>query len=89
MIGTNKKDAQETVDNLFADLDAGRIPDREPEGIEALLDERDPRHVTWEGWSVIDEAEKARGEPHGRPRIKFSSVDEMHETARGGKPASA
>jgi len=87
VIGTNKKDAQETVDNLFADLDSDGIPDRAPEGIEALLNERDPRHVTWEGWSVIDEAEKARGEPHGRPRIKFSSVDEMHETARAGKPA--
>ena len=28
VIGTNKKDAQETVDNLFADFEAGKIPER-------------------------------------------------------------
>ncbi len=27
VIGTNKKDAQETIDNLFADVDAGKVPD--------------------------------------------------------------
>ncbi len=88
VIGTNKKDAQETVDNIFADVEAGRIPDKEsaPEELVALVDERDPRHITWEGWSVIDEAEQARGEPQGRPRVKFARVEEMRETVHG--PAS-
>jgi ferredoxin/flavodoxin---NADP+ reductase len=83
VIGTNKKDAQETVDNVFADVDAGNVPDKADAGsIEALLDERDPRHVTWEGWEIIDQAEQQRGEPHGRPRVKFARVAEMHETVK-------
>ena len=30
----------------------------------------------------IDRAEQERGRPHGRPRVKFTSVDEMLEAAR-------
>jgi ferredoxin--NADP+ reductase len=85
VIGTNKKDAQETIDNLFEDVDAGKVPDKTATAAEfdALLDERDPRHVTWEGWGIIDEVETARGEPHGRPRIKISKIDEMREHVHG------
>ncbi len=85
VIGTNKKDAQETVDNLFADVDAGRVPEAggSQADFDALLSERDPRHVTWEGWGIIDEVEKGRGEPHGRPRIKISQVEEMREHVHG------
>ena len=57
IIGTNKRDAQETVDALLADLDAGRAaragrPDRD--SLEALLAERKPEHVTYAGWQAID-----------------------------------
>jgi ferredoxin/flavodoxin---NADP+ reductase len=85
VIGTNKKDAQETIDNLFADVDAGKVPDKEKtaDEMDALVDARDPRHVTWEGWQIIDQAEQERGEPHGRPRIKFSRIDEMREKVHG------
>ena len=78
VIGTNKKDAQETVDNLFADLEAGTIPEAELAAdrgaIEALLDERKPDHVTFEGWQAIDAAEVEAGKPHGRPRVKLCRV---------------
>jgi ferredoxin--NADP+ reductase len=92
VIGTNKKDAQETVDSLLADLEAGRIPDRRTPGseaedvapIEVLLAERGGNHVTYFGWQAIDRAEVAAGEPHGRPRIKFCRVDEMVEASRAG-----
>jgi len=85
VIGTNKKDAQETIDNLFEDVDAGKVPDKTATAaaFDALLDERDPRHVTWEGWGIIDEVETTRGEPHGRPRIKISKIDEMREHVHG------
>ena len=90
VIGTNKKDAQETVDNLFADLEAGKVPEREAvePGIEELLTERAPAHVTYEGWEAIDAAEKAAGEPHGRPRIKFCNVEEMVDVARQSDPVA-
>jgi ferredoxin--NADP+ reductase len=36
--------------------------------------------VSFEDWQAIDEAEVGRGEPHGRPRVKFVRVDEMLDT---------
>jgi ferredoxin--NADP+ reductase len=89
VIGTNKKDAQDTVDSLFADLEAGKIPDRNPDlpPIEELLADRAGDHVTYLGWQAIDAAEVAAGEPHGRPRVKFCSVEEMVEAARAANAA--
>jgi ferredoxin--NADP+ reductase len=84
VIGTNKKDALDTVNALFEDLEAGGIPEREPPAvpIAELLDERGGDHVTYLGWQAIDRAEQAAGEPHGRPRVKFCRVHEMVEASR-------
>lgn len=86
VIGTNKKDAQETIDHLLEDLEAGRLPDPpvgDRDALDELLGERRPDHVTYEGWEAIDAAERERGEPQGRPRVKFTSVEEMVEVASG------
>jgi ferredoxin--NADP+ reductase len=92
VIGTNKKDAQETVDRLFEDLEAENLPDRELAAdrgaIESLLTERQPDHVTFEGWRAIDAAEVEAGKPHGRPRVKFCRVDELVEASRTAKAAA-
>jgi ferredoxin/flavodoxin---NADP+ reductase len=92
VIGTNKKDAQETVDNLFADLEAGKVPEAELAGdrsaIETLLNERVPDHITFEAWQAIDAAEVEAGKPHGRPRVKFCKVDELVEASRATKTAA-
>jgi ferredoxin--NADP+ reductase len=80
VIGTNKKDAHETVDSLLGDLDAGLLlepVDPSAESVEALLTERRPDHVTYAGWQAIDRAERAAGEPHERPRRKLCSFDEL------------
>jgi ferredoxin/flavodoxin---NADP+ reductase len=85
IIGTNKKDAQETVDLMFEDLDAGRLPapeDPDRDSLEELLGERAPEHVTYAGWEAIDRREKEAGEPHGRPRVKLCSFEELLEAAR-------
>jgi ferredoxin--NADP+ reductase len=86
VIGTNKKDAQETVDILFADLEAGRVPEAELAGdrssIESLLEERKPDHVTFERWQAIDAAEVEAGKPYGRPRVKFCKVEELIEASK-------
>jgi ferredoxin--NADP+ reductase len=84
VIGTNKKDAQDTVDSLLEDLEAGKVPEREPADppTEELLAERAGDHVTYLGWQAIDAAEVAAGEPHGRPRVKFCSIEEMVEAAK-------
>ncbi len=89
IIGTNKRDAQETVDLLLEDLDAGRLldpadPDRE--SLDALIAERRPDAVSYAGWQAIDEAERTAGEPQGRPRVKLCSFEELLEAARGSAP---
>jgi ferredoxin--NADP+ reductase len=35
------------------------------------------------GWEAIDAVERRRGEPHGRPRIKLCSWDDLLAAARG------
>jgi ferredoxin--NADP+ reductase len=92
VIGTNKKDAQETIDLLFEDLAKGHVPQPElaadGSAVEELLAERSPDAVvSFAGWEAIDAAEKGKGEPLGRPRVKFCSVEEMVEAARAGSPA--
>jgi len=86
VIGTNKKDAQDTVDSLLADLEAGKIPEREGGAapIEEILTERCD-HVNYVGWQAIDAAEVAAGEPHGRPRVKFCKVEEMLDAAKSAE----
>jgi ferredoxin/flavodoxin---NADP+ reductase len=92
VIGTNKKDAQETVDHLFQDLEAGAVPDAELAAdrgaVETLLNERKPDHVTFEGWQAIDAAEVEAGKPHGRPRVKFCRTEEMVEASKTAKTAA-
>ena len=80
IIGTNKKDAAETVHRLLDDVDSGALRPRgadDPAAVEKWLAERRPGLVTEQGWQLIDAAERAAGEPHGRPRIKLCSHDEL------------
>ena len=84
VIGTNKKCAKETVDHLLDDVGTGSLldpPDPEPAAIETLLAERGADFVTFAGWQAIDRVEVGRGEPHGRPRVKFVRVEEMLDAA--------
>jgi len=81
VIGTNKKDATETVALLLEDLrDAPRIG-RTAEDVDARLLEHDAKPVIYAGWTAIDERERAAGEPHGRPRIKLCTWDELLDAA--------
>ena len=90
VIGTNKRDAQETVGHLLEDLAEQRLPEPPAAGrdaVEALVGERKPDYVSYAGWQLIDAAERAAGEPAGRPRVKLTRVDEMVEVAAGAKTA--
>ncbi len=80
IIGTNKKDAAETVARLLEDVDTGKIthkPAATAEAVEELLAERGVRAIVYSGWTSIDELERAAGEKVGRPRVKLRTWEEL------------
>lgn len=88
IIGTNKKDAKETVAGLVEDLGrrsggSGAAPAAETE---AWVHERQPRVVTQTRWEAIDRHERGLGEPAGRERVKLTRVDELLAAGGHGPP---
>jgi ferredoxin--NADP+ reductase len=80
VIGTNKPDSVETVNMLLEDLAKGALLDPEqpdPASVQSLVKQRQPNYFSFEDWLKLDKMEVARGQPQGRPRVKFTSVDEM------------
>jgi ferredoxin--NADP+ reductase len=80
VIGTNKPDAVETVDLLLADFREDRLlPPGEPDAsaIPALLRARGVHAVIYPDWHRLDAPEQGEGKRVGRPRIKFTRVDDM------------
>lgn len=86
VIGSNKSDSQETVDTLISDLAGASLadfgPDHSSDLVEWLLS-RQPKLVTDDHWKLIDDYERAAGEPLGRPRVKVCSVAELLRIAHG------
>ncbi len=88
VIGTNKKDAAETVELLIEDALAGRLPGRESSAdVVGILAHRGVIPVTASGWAAIDAAERSRGAEAGRPRVKLCSWEELLAAAGGGAAA--
>jgi ferredoxin--NADP+ reductase len=86
VIGSNKSDSQETVDTLVSDLSgadlAGVDADHSEKLVEWLL-ERQPKLITDDHWKLINEYERSAGEPHGRPRVKLTSVADLLRIGHG------
>lgn len=86
VIGTNKKDSQETVDTLLADLGAAELADFDEDHAHRLATwfvERQPKVVTDDHWRLIDTHERTTGEGTGRPRVKLTSVADMLRIGHG------
>jgi ferredoxin--NADP+ reductase len=86
VIGTNKKDATDTVARILEDREAGKLntpKEADPAACEQFLAQRCPELVTWEGWRAIDVHETGLGEPQGRPRVKLVRTGEMVDVASG------
>ncbi len=80
VIGNNKADSVETVNALLEDAAAGTLltPARpDPTDLEALVRERQPAFVSFADWKRLDRIEVERGQALGRPRVKFTSIEEM------------
>ena len=80
VIGTNKPDAAETVAGMLEDVAAGQTlepPEPEPVAAERLVRQRQPSYISYPDWLRLNELEVARGRAQGRPRVKFTRLDEM------------
>ena len=82
VIGTNKKDAAETVELLLEDARAGKLAAPKRSHLTELLDEKGAHYVDYAGWQAIDAAERAAGEPLSRPRVKLTAWERLLEHGR-------
>jgi ferredoxin--NADP+ reductase len=80
VIGTNKPDSSETVEQVLADASAGVLPRRtlpRRDAVDMLLASRGVRVVSFADWQRIDATEQQRGKARGAPREKFTRIEEM------------
>ena len=84
VIGTNKKDSQDTVDKILQDAVAGRLNEPSSDDVEGMIAAHCEHAVTWQGWQAIDAIETAAGEASapGRPRVKLTEWAALREAAR-------
>ena len=87
VIGTNKKDAADTVARIVEDAERLRAPQADADDCLRWLAACAPDAVSWAGWQAIDEAERTAGEPHGRPRVKLVRLAELLEAGRAAPAA--
>ena len=87
VIGTNKKDATETVELLLEDWRDGKLPvaaDAGADAVDALLAERGVAGRPIRGLGGDRPSrECSRGAEQGRPRVKLCSWDELLAASRG------
>jgi ferredoxin--NADP+ reductase len=80
VIGTNKPDAAETVENMLADARQGLTLSPShgtADEADVLVHLRQPCTISYADWQRLDALELSRGKEQGRPRIKFTRIDEM------------
>jgi ferredoxin--NADP+ reductase len=83
-IGTNRRDANETVGTLIADAVAGNLakPTGDAKDFEKLVRRRSRHVIGSRGLAAIDKAEVTHGEEAGRTRLKFTTVDDLVSASR-------
>ena len=86
LIGSTKSDALVIVGHMLDDLAAagngGRIaPDRDPQSVARLLDERGVTPIDFQGWKKIDAYEREQGARDGRIHKKVVDPEQMRRLA--------
>ena len=78
IIGTNRADSVATVKALIEDLPTLPIVEKSgADALRSLLAQRGRRYVSYADWLKIDAAEVTRGAAKGKPREKFTRIEEM------------
>ncbi|ONM47117.1 FAD-dependent oxidoreductase [Nocardia donostiensis] len=83
VIGSNRVDSEETVEALIADFIAGKLntPSGDRDALRTLVRERKPDMVDKDRWRAIDRAERDAGKSAGRPRVKFTTREDLLKAA--------
>jgi len=80
VIGTNKPDAKETVELMISDV-ANDLTLRPPhpgsDEAEEMIRQKQPDYFSYADWKHLDQLEIERGQAAGRPRLKFTRVEDM------------
>jgi ferredoxin--NADP+ reductase len=80
VVGTNKPDSVESVTCMLEDFSTGSIlqpANADAASAEKFIAERKPDYFSYADWKRLDQLEQDRGKACGRPRVKFTSVEEM------------
>jgi ferredoxin--NADP+ reductase len=80
VVGTNKPDSVESVTCMLEDFSTGSI--LQPSNADAasaahFIGQRKPDYFSYADWKRLDALEQEKGKACGRPRVKFTSVEEM------------
>jgi ferredoxin/flavodoxin---NADP+ reductase len=87
VIGTNKPDAAETVACMLEDLARGAVLQPAHPGApaaDAFVHSRQPQCLSYADWKTLDRLETERGRAAGRPRVKFTRLEEIYSALRDG-----
>ena len=80
VLGTNKPCATTTIKTVLSDLENNQIspcPTPSSDTIKSLLDSRNIRYITYEDWSKLNAIEVQNGQKVGKPREKFTSIEDI------------
>ena len=91
VIGTNKKDALETVRHLLEDVASGGLLEPsspEPAAVEELLAERGVRFISFEDWQAIDRPRSAAASPTAAPGSSSSRSRRCSTCSASGSASS-
>ena len=80
VIGTNKPDSVETAGCMLEDLKKNLVllpTHADAVSIDKLVRERQPQFISFADWKELDKLEVAKGVAQGRPRVKFTCVEDM------------
>ncbi len=80
VIGTNKPDSVETANSMIEDAlkDVALNPSKaKAADAEALVKSRQPKYFSYADWQKLDQIEVENGKKLGKPRVKFTKVEEM------------
>ena len=82
-IGANRSDAAETVASILADAAAGVLPTRRgsARALRRRLRRQVPGVVDRAGYRAIDRQEREAGATAGRPRVRFTTAEQLRAAA--------